>query len=269
MDVHNAFLHRDLEEEVYMRLPPSFHSDDPNKVCKLRKSLYGLKQAPRCWLEKLTKALESFGFVQSYKDYSLFTYIKGRKSVRVLIYVHDLIVSGDDMDMMVKFKKYLSDCFHMKDLSKAKYFLGIEIARGPLEMFLTQRKYALDIVNEMRILGCKPVATPMEVNHKLLKDKGPLLADPVRFRRVVGKLVYLTITRPDLCYSVHVLSQVMHEPCDAHWDAAMRVLKYLKGSPGQGVMLRSDSDLQIRAFVILTRIHVGVQGILSQRIWCY
>ena len=181
MDVHNAFLHGDLEEEVYMRLPPSFHSDDPNKVCKLRKLLYGLKQAPRCWFEKLTKALESFGFVQSYKDYSLFTYIKGGKSVRVLIYVHDLIVFGDDMDMMVKFKKYLSDCFHMKDLGKAKYFLGIEIVRGPLEMFLTQRKYALDIVNEMGILGCKPVATPMEVNHKLLKDKGPLLADPVRF----------------------------------------------------------------------------------------
>lgn len=81
--------------------------------------------------------------------------------------------------------------------------------------------------------------------------------------------MYLTITRPDLCYSVHVLSQVMHEPRDAHWDAAMRVLKYLKGSPGQGIMLRSDSDLQIRAFVILTRIHVGVQGILSQRIWYY
>ena len=248
MDVHNAFLHGDLEEEVYMRLPPGFHSDDPNKVCKLRKSLYGLKQAPRCWFEKLTKALTGFGFVQSYVDYSLFTYIKGEKSVRVLIYVDDLIVAGNDLDTMIRFKKYLSDCFHMKDLGKVKYFLGIEIARGPQGMFLSQRKYALDIVNEVGLLGCKPASTPMEINHQLLADDSPLCVDPIKFRRVVGRLVYLTITRPDLSYAVHVLSQVMHEPRQAHWNAVMRVLRYLKGSPGQGIMLRSDSDLKIRAY---------------------
>ena len=152
MDVYNAFLHGDLEEEVFMRLPPGFHSDNPNKVCRLRKSLYGLKQAPMCWFEKLTKALTGFGIVQSYEDYSLFTYIKGDKSVRVLIYVDDLIVTGNNLDMMVKFKKYLSDCFHMKDLEKAKYFLGIEIARSPQGMFLSQRKYALDIADEAGML---------------------------------------------------------------------------------------------------------------------
>ena len=127
MDVHNAFLHGDLEEEVYMRMPPGFQSDDPNKVCRLRKSLYGLKQAPRCWFEKLTKALKGFGFVQSYEDYSLFSYVKGEKCIRVLIYVDDLIVAGNDLSMIAKFKKHLSDCFHMKDLGKAKYFLGIEL----------------------------------------------------------------------------------------------------------------------------------------------
>ena len=174
MDVSNAFLHGDLEEEVYMRLPPGFQSKHQNKVCRLRKSLYGLKQAPRCWFEKLTKALTSFGFVESYEDASLFIFVKDGRSIRVLIYVDDLIVAGNDLEMIKRFKAYMSKCFLMKDLGRAKYFLGIKIARGPLGIFLSQRKYALDIVNENGMLGCKPVSTPMEINNKLLAAKRPL-----------------------------------------------------------------------------------------------
>ena len=140
MDVHNAFLHGELEEEVYMQMPPGFESGESGQVCRLRKSLYGLKQAPRCWFSKLTDALKKFWFKQSYSDYYLFTYIKGDRSLRVLVYVDDLIIAGNDVKMVTKFKAYLSDCFKMKDLEKAKYFLGIEIARGPQGMFLTQRK---------------------------------------------------------------------------------------------------------------------------------
>lgn len=248
MDVHNTFLHRDLEEEVYMKMPPGFHSDDPSKVCRLRKSLYGLKQAPRCWFAKLTSALKRFGFKQSYADYSLFTYINNGKSVRVLVYVDDLVIAGNDLEMITKFKVYLSQCFKMKDLGKLKYFLGIEIARGPQGMFLSQRKYALDIISEAGLLGCKPVATPMEQNHKLLSDTGPLCKDPARFRHLVRRLVYLEITRPELCYSIHVLSQVMHKPREAHWDVVVRILRYLKGTPGRGVMLKAMSDLKLRVF---------------------
>lgn len=125
MDVHNAFLHGDLNEEVYMKLPPGFTHSDPSKVCILRKSLYGLRQAPRCWFEKLTNALTEFGFAQSYSDYSLFTYTKGSKEVRVLIYVDDLVIASNDIEFLVKFKAYLGECFKMKDLGKLKYFLGI------------------------------------------------------------------------------------------------------------------------------------------------
>ena len=248
MDVHNAFLHGDLKEEVYMKLPQGFQTDDPSKVCRLKKSLYGLKQAPRCWFAKLTSALKTFGVKQSYADYSLFTYIKDGKSLRVLVYVDDLVIAGNDLVMLEKFKVYLSKCFKMKDLGEMKYFLGIEIARGPQGMFLSQRKYALDIVAEAGLLGFKPVTTPMEQNHKLLSDKGPLYKDPARFRRYVGRLVYLAITHPELCYSIHVLSQVMHQPREVHWDAVVRILKYLKGCPGQGVMLKAVSDLRVRTF---------------------
>lgn len=181
MDEQNAFLHGDLEEDVYMKMPPGFKADDPSKVCKLRKSLYGLKQAPRCWFAKLSNALLQFGFVQSRFDSSLFTFLKGDDSLRVLIYVDDLIISCSNLDMLVKFKKYLSECFKMKDLGKAKYFLGIEVSRGKSGIFLSQRKYALDIVNDAGLLGCQPLSIPMEQHHSLLSDDGPLYDKPYQF----------------------------------------------------------------------------------------
>ena len=140
MDIHNTFLHGDLEEEVYMQIPLGFETDEPGRVCRLRKSLYGLKQSPWCWFAKLTSALKKFVFKQSYSDYFLFTFIKGDSSVRVLVYVNDLIIAGNNLSMMMKFKAFRSECFKMKDLGKAKYFLGIEIARRPQGMFLMQRK---------------------------------------------------------------------------------------------------------------------------------
>lgn len=138
MDVNNAFLHGDLEEEVYMKLPPGFRHKFPGKVCRLRKSLYGLKQAPRCWFKKLADALLRFGFSQSYEDYCLFSYTRGNMESRVLIYVDDLLICGNNAHMLQKFKDYLCRCFSMKDLGKLKYFLGIEVSRGSEGIFLSQ-----------------------------------------------------------------------------------------------------------------------------------
>ena len=135
MDVNNAFLHGDLEEEVYMKLPPGFRHKFPGKVCRLRKLLYGLKQAPHYWFKKLSDALLRFGLVQSYEDYSLFSYTRGNIELRVLIYVDDLLICGSDAYMLQKFKDYLSRCFSMKDLGKLKYFLGIEVCRGSEGIF--------------------------------------------------------------------------------------------------------------------------------------
>ncbi|RVW26564.1 Retrovirus-related Pol polyprotein from transposon RE2 [Vitis vinifera] len=172
MDVHNAFLHGDLEEEVYMKLPPGFESSDPNLVCRLRKSLYGLKQAPRCWFAKLVTALKGYGFLQSYSNYSLFTYTKGNVQINVLVYVDDLIISRNDSAALKTFKAYLNDCFKMKDLGVLKYFLGIEVARSSAGLFLCQRKYTLDIVSETGLLGAKPCGFPIEQNHRLDSQMG-------------------------------------------------------------------------------------------------
>lgn len=244
MDVHNAFLHGDLQEEVYMKPPPGFRTDDPSLVCKLKKSLYGLKQSPRCWFAKLRNALLGYGFIQSKSNYSMFYLRKNSVDLYVLVYVDNLVIAGNDSLTITRFKAYLSECFRMKDLGVLKYFLGIEVARNPEGIFLSQRKYTLDILNEVGLLGSKPASFPMEQQHNLAKATWPLLEDPERYRHLIGRLIYLLTTRPDLTYSIHILSQFMNQPRVEHWESALRVVRYLKGTSGQGILLSSDSDLQ-------------------------
>ncbi|CAM8991331.1 unnamed protein product [Rhodiola kirilowii] len=247
MDVHNAFLHGDLMEEVYMRPPPGFTAPI-GKVCRLRKSLYGLRQAPRNWFAKLASALVQYGFTRSYADYSLFSYIHHNINIHVLVYVDDLIIAGNNSLSITQFKEYLHSCFHMKDLGILKYFLGIEIAHGKEGLFLCQRKYAIDILSEAGLLGAKPTEFPLSQNHGLATATGSDYPHPDRYRRLVGRLIYLTITRPELSYSVHILSQFMQTPKEAHWHAAIRVLHYIKNHPGQGIVLSRRSSLQLIAY---------------------
>lgn len=211
----------------------------------LTKSLYGLRKAPRCWFSKLTMALRAFGFTQSRSDYSFFVSTKNGVILRVLVYVDDLIISGNSPSAISDFKSYLSTCFHMKDLGSLKYFLGLEVARSADGFYLCQHKYCTDIVNEVGLLGCKPAGFPIAQRHGLALAKTPLLTDPGRYRRLVGRLVYLAATRPDLTYSIHVLTQFMQTPQEAHWDAALHVVRYLKGTLGQGILLRSAPPIHI------------------------
>ncbi|XP_019087396.1 PREDICTED: uncharacterized protein LOC109127273 [Camelina sativa] len=245
MDVHNAFLHGDLEEEVYMKPLPGFHVADEKKVCRLRKSLYGLKQAPRCWFAKLTTSLREYGFVQSLSDYSLFTFDKGGIQINILIYVDDMIVASNSSGALQLFKDYLATFFKMKDLGPLKYFLGIEVSRGSTGFYLSQRKYALEIVVEAGLLGSKPADFPLEQNHKLALSKSPLLSQPAQYQRLIGRLIYLAATRPDLVFSVHILSQFMQNPREDHWQAALRVVKYLKGTVGRGILLKARTNFQV------------------------
>ncbi|KAK2992563.1 hypothetical protein RJ640_022756 [Escallonia rubra] len=184
----------------------------------------------------------------SHADHTLFTYRKGDVFLYVLVYVDDLILAGNNSTAYASFKQYLNDCFKLKDLGSLKYFLGIEAARGPRGLFLSKRKYALVILSESGLSASKPAAFPMEQNHGLALARGPFFSDPGPYRRLIGRLIYLTITRPDICYAVHVLSQFMQSPRSQHWDAALRVLRYLKAASGQGLFFTADSPLQIYAF---------------------
>lgn len=247
LDVNNAFLHGDLHEEIYMSPPPGFWRQGENLVCRLNKSLYGLKQAPRQWFEKFSIAMRSAGYVQSKADYSLFTRKKGKSFTALLIYVDDILITGNDFMAISALKKFLNKQFRIKDLGDLKYFLGIEVSRSKNGFYISQRKYALEIISDADLLGAAPIDTPMERGLKL-SDKGDLLKDASRYRRLVGRLIYLTISRPDITYSVHVLSRFMHEPRKSHMEVALRVVRYLKKAPGQGLFFSSQSDLKLRAY---------------------
>ncbi|KAK3034295.1 hypothetical protein RJ639_034099 [Escallonia herrerae] len=231
LDVNNAFLHGDLEEEVYMKIPQGFSKQGENRVCRLQKSLYGLRQASGNWYHTFTQSLLVVGFIQSQSDHSLFTFTRKGSFLAVLIYVDDVIVTGTDSANISWLKHYLDTKFHIKDLGKLKYFLGIEVARFSDGIVLSQRKYVLDILTECGLTGCKPSSSLMTEQHQLDLNSGELCDDPGQYRRLIGRLLYLTITRPDISYVVHILSQFMHKPRRPHYDAAIRVLRYLKNSP--------------------------------------
>ena len=165
LDVNNAFLHGDLEEEVYMILPLGFHSKG-DVVCKLNKSLYGLKQASRQWFSKFSHALIQLEFHQSKEDYSLFTRRSSGTFVALLVYVDDVLIANDSMQAITDLKVLLDQQFKLKDSGDLKYFLGLEVARSKEGINQCQRKYALELLEDAGLLGYKLEKTPMDQNLK-------------------------------------------------------------------------------------------------------
>ncbi|XP_019098312.1 PREDICTED: uncharacterized protein LOC109131601 [Camelina sativa] len=166
----------------------------------------------------------------------------------MLVYVDDLIISGDDHEGIKDIKAHLNSVFDIKDLGELKYFLGIEVCRSPEGLFLSQRKYTLDLLCETGKLGAKPVDTPLPNGYQV-EQKGerndPPYEDPSRYRRLVGKLIYLTLTRPDICYAVNQVSQYMKAPTTYHWNILERILHYLKKSPGQGIWMGKNDNTDL------------------------
>jgi len=238
-DVKNAFLHGNLKEEVYMEAPPGFSEDfQINEVCKLKKALYGLKQSPRAWFGRFTAAMKRYGYKQSNSDHTLFLKRKGDLITCLIIYVDDMIITGSDIEEISQLKNNLFRKFEMKDLGGLKYFLGIKVLRSNKGIFISQRKYIMDLLAETGMVDCKPADTPIQVNHGLKFEEGANLADKERYQRLVGKLIYLSHTRPDIAYAVGVISQFMHQPQEDHMEVVMRIDRYLKGTPGSGIMFQ-------------------------------
>ncbi|RDX89938.1 putative mitochondrial protein, partial [Mucuna pruriens] len=143
---------------------------------------------------------------------------------------------------------YLFSHFQTKDLGHLKYFLGIEVAQSKEGIVISQRKYALDILQETSMSNCKPVDSPMDPNMKLMVKQGEPYSDPERYRRLVGKLIYLTITRPDISFAVGVVSQFVQAPCVDHWAAVLYILKYIKKTPRQGLLYKDKGDTHVSCY---------------------
>ncbi|GKB72637.1 retrovirus-related pol polyprotein from transposon TNT 1-94, partial [Tanacetum coccineum] len=248
LDVNNAFLHGYLDEEIYMIPPEGYNKAKPGQVCKLLRSLYGLKQASRQWNQELSKFICSLGFVQSKHDHSLFVKNKDSVFTAVLVYVDDILITGNCAEDIQATKVALDQKFTIKDLGLAQYFLGIEICRSTHGTHLSQRKYILDLLQDAGLTACKPAPSPMPTHLKLSTDKGTPLSDVGAYRRLVGRLLYLTMTRPDISYVVQHLSQFVAEPKDTHMQAALYLLRYLKGSISKGLFYPLQSQLKITGF---------------------
>uniref|UniRef100_A0A2N9IJP3 Reverse transcriptase Ty1/copia-type domain-containing protein n=1 Tax=Fagus sylvatica TaxID=28930 RepID=A0A2N9IJP3_FAGSY len=191
---------------------------------------------------------EVYMSIPTRSNYSLFTQQQGSSFIALLVYVDDILITSNNLEAINQLKVFLDRQFKLKDLGNLRYFLGLEVARSNTGIALCQIKYALDIVNAARMIGCKTARFPKEQNCKISKTEGNLLNDPSIYRRLVGKLLYLTLTRPDITYVVHKLSQYMDKPRETHLQAAYRVMQYIKGSPGKGLFFSSKSQLHLKAF---------------------
>lgn len=209
LDVNNVFLHGDLHEEVYMSAPQGLVVSESSLVCKLNKSLYGLKQASRQWYAKLTEALFLRGYTHSHHDYSLFYKKSDLLVVFVTVYVDDIILTGTYIDEITQLKVYLDKTFKIKDLGKLHYFLGLEILNTTGRVLISQRKFVLDLLKEYDCYNYSSLSSPLDPNVKLKAKEGTPISDPTYYRKLVGKLNFLTNTRLYITFSVQQLSQFM------------------------------------------------------------
>lgn len=249
MDVNNAFLQGKLYENVYMQQPSGFiHSEFPNHVCKLQKSIYGLRQAPRAWHESLKNFVISVGFSTSLSDPSLFTYNKDGVRAFLLIYVDDLLLTGNNTSFLNQFMTELSKKNSLKQLGFSHYFLGIELIPIKTGLFLSQHGYIRDLLHKFNMTGAKTTTTPLCMTTPLKLEDGSAPADSKMFRSIIGALQYITLTRPDLSFAVNKLSQFMHQPTELHVQQLKRVLRYLKFTINHGLKLTKPIHPKLQAY---------------------
>ncbi|XP_031120907.1 uncharacterized protein LOC116024148 [Ipomoea triloba] len=229
-------------------MPPGYEDPlHPGHVCHLQRSLYGLKQAPRAWFKRLHDFLTSTGFSPSKTDVSLFYYTSGDSRVYLLVYVDDIIMMGNDTALVDSLLHRLSTAFKIRDLGTPGFFLGVETLQYNGGFLLSQKRYMQDILVRAGMADCKPLATPAAVTQSFSPSLD-LHDNSTQYRRITGALQYLTITRPDLSFSVNRLCQFMHSPTAEHWCLLKRVLRYVKGTLDMGLRVTPSSHSTLHAY---------------------
>lgn len=239
LDVKTAFLHGDLDEEIYMEQPEGFKvRGKEDMVCRLKKSLYGLKQAPRQWYKKFDSFMVHQRFKRTEADPCVYVrrYPNGRFIV-LLLYVDDMLIVGQDAEMITTLKKDLSKTFNMKDLGSARRILGMDIIRDRRagKLWLSQERYIERVLERFNMKNAKPVSTPLAAHFKLRKksstgDDGEDMSD-VPYSSAVGSLMYAMVcTRPDIAHAVGVVSRFLSNPAKSHWEAVKWIFRYLRGT---------------------------------------
>src|ERR1700733_10096268 len=246
MDVKSAFLNGVLKEEVYVEQPLGYEKKgEEHKVCKLKKALYGLKQAPRAWYSRIDSYLLDNEFDKCEGEPTVYIKEKDGKILIVVLHVDDVIFTGNDDQLIKNFKSVMKEEFEMTDMGFLRYFLGIEVDQNEKGIFISQARYANEVLGRFNMQECKAAITPTVMGLKLSKEDSSKDFDPSLYKSIVGSLMYLTATRPDIMYAVSLISRFMERPKEAHWQAAKRILRYVKGTKRFGILynVSEHSDL--------------------------
>jgi len=247
LDVKNVFLNVDLQEETYMEQPFDFVAQRKSSrlVRRLLKSLYGLNQSPRALFGKFSNVVQQVGMTRSEADHSVFYRHSSVGCIYLVVYVDNIVLTGSDHYDISQVKQHLYQHFQTKDLDKLRYFLGIEVAQSNTDIVTYQRKYALDILEEIGLMNSKFVDTSTDPNVKLVPNQGEPLSDLEKYKRLVEKLNYLTVTRPNISFAINMVSQFLNSPCEDYWNTVIRILKYIKDSPGKGLLYDHNNHTKI------------------------
>ena len=252
LDVKNAFLQGNLDEEVFMRQPPYFAaSGQEHMVCRLNRPIYGLKQSPRCWNKRLSECLQEFGFVVHFRraDVCLFVQNMDGKMLVLLVYVDDIVVGENCEKSGGAVVAHLMSTFKMRDLGFPSFCLGMHITQVDQGLVLTQHQCAQQILNFANLSECCAVRAPMDPKLKLSRrTPGEAVCDQHRYRRIVGALLFLLNSRPELCFAVSTLCKFVSDPSVVHWSALEHVLRYLRGTIFHGILYRRQGSCNLEAF---------------------
>ena len=249
MDVKSAFLNGYLEEEIFVEQPEGFVvQGQEEKVYRLRKALYGLKQAPRSWYSRIDAHLVNLGFKKSLSESTLYVKKTDGEMLVVSLYVDDLLVSGSSGEHIDKFKEEMKDAFEMTDLGRMTFFLGMQVDQKQNEIFLCQEKYANEILKKFNMEGCKPTAIPMNQKEKFCKEDGAEKVDEKLYRSLIGCLMYLSASRPHILHALSLLSRYMNCASRIHFQAAKRVLRYVKDTIDFGIRYHYVKNFRLHGY---------------------
>jgi hypothetical protein len=246
MDVKSAFLNGPIQEEVYVRQPPGFEDlDHPEHVYKLHKALYGLKQAPRAWYDRLCSFLTLHGFVIGKVDNTLFTRRSNGDLFVCQIYVDDIIFGSTNKAFSDEFGAMMTKEFEMSMMGELKFFLGFQVKQLKKGTFISQTKYTTDILKKYKMDTAKGAKTPMPTNGHLNADEGGKDVDQKVYRSMIGSLLYLCASRPDIMLSVCMCARFQSAPKESHDVAVKRILRYLVHTPNFGLWYPKDTTFDL------------------------
>ncbi|KAK2451190.1 putative mitochondrial protein [Trifolium repens] len=249
MDVKSAFLNGVISEEVYVKQPPGFEDlKNPDYVFKLKKSLYGLKQAPRAWYERLSNFLLENGFQKGQIDNTLFRKTTKKDILIIQIYVDDIIFGSTNASLCKNFSKLMQDEFEMSMMGELKFFLGIQINQGKDDTYIHQSKYTKELLKKFNLEDCKTMATPVHPTSSLSKEEIGTKVDQKLYRGMIGSLLYLTASRPDILYSVCLCARFQSDPRESHLTTVKRIYRYLKGTTNLGLLYKKSLDNKLVGF---------------------